>query len=151
MRLSNSVKLFLVTVVQESRSCVVTVTSDQQYVSSSSFIADADSASGCGSRSHPWRLQAPPGQRINISLLDFSGSVSLPQDRDVACRQYGYIVDKSNKKNVSLCGVNSPDGDKLQREIEVFTSFSNSLEIVLVTGRSENYNFLVRLNGTFIA
>lgn len=136
------------TVVQESRSCVVMVTSDQQYISSLSLIADTSSTSGCGSKSHPWRLQVPAGQRINISILDFSGSVGLPVDRDVTCRQYGYIVDKSNKKNVSICGVSTPNGDKLQREDAVYTSLTNNVDIVLVTGGAENYNFLLKLNGS---
>ena len=99
----------------------------------------------CGSKSHPWRLEAPVGQRINISLLDFTGT---PRDRDVTCRQYGYVVEKSNKKNVSICAAATVGGVNLQRESAVYTSDTNSVDIVLVTGtNADNYNFLVKLNG----
>jgi len=96
------------TVVQESRRCVVSVTTEAQFISSSSTTSsDVNSVSSCGSKSHPWRLEAAVGQRINISLLDFTAmsmsAADRPRDR-VTCRQYGYVLEKLNKRNVSVCG-----------------------------------------------
>lgn len=134
-------------VVQESRSCVVTVTSDHQYISSSSIIADTSAAFSCGSRSHPWRLQAPVGQRINISLLDFAGSTAVSADRDIPCRQYGYVMDRASKKNASICAVIVADGRTSSRENAVYTSKSNSVGVVLQTATNSNNNFLIKLHG----
>jgi hypothetical protein len=124
---------------------VVSVVNDQQFISASLSFSDVTSMSACGSRSHPWRLEAPVGQRINISLLDFTGpAVNTPRDRDVTCRQYGYITERSNKKNVSICA----DGAvKAQRERAIYMSDSNTVDIVLVTGTSSEQNFLVKVNG----
>jgi hypothetical protein len=127
----------------------VAVVNDQQFIASSTSFTDGTSMSNCGSRSHPWRLEAPVGQRINISLLDFSGSsaVNTPRDRDVTCRQYGFVTEKLNRKNVSICAV-SRDGEvRLQREKTVFTSESNRVDVILTTGTSSENNFLVKING----
>lgn len=126
----------------------MTVTSEHQYISSSSLSADANAASSCGSRSHPWRLQAPVGQRINISLLDFTGSTAVSADREFSCRQYGYVIDKASKKNVSICAVAAVDGMTLTRENAVYVSDTNIMDVVLLTATNLNYNFLLKLHGT---
>jgi len=147
---SYNIELFLnlITVVQESRSCIVSVTGDQQFIAkSSSLPEDAISASNCGSRSHPWRLQAPVGQRINVSLINFTPTV-ISRDDDVTCHQYGYVVERSNKKNVTLCPTAAVGGAKPQRESEIYSSESNTVDIVLLTGtNSHSYNFLIKING----
>ena len=100
-------------VVQESRSCSVTVTTDEQYLHGRPTVSssDASASSTCGSVLHPWHLEAPAGQRINISLLDFAGSANYrSRDDNAVCRRYGYIVEKSSKKNVSICAVALIDG-----------------------------------------
>ena len=129
-------------VVQESRRCVVSVTTEAQFISSSS---DVNSVSSCGSKSHPWRLEAAAGQRINISLLDFT-AVSTSRDR-VTCRQYGYVLDKLNKRNVSVCA----GGAAQRRQSHVYLSHANNLHIILTLSRTETQdvqqNFLIRMEG----
>ena len=49
-------------------------------------------------------LEAPAGQQINVSLLDFGQRARDPANQQ-HCQQYGYIVDKAAKKNVSICGL----------------------------------------------
>ena len=115
--------------------------------------------SNCGSRSHPWRLEAPVGQRINVSLLDFTGAPSQPisssRDRDVMCYQYGYVFENFNKKNASICasllvGVASGGGANPRRESTVFVSETNRVEIVFLSGfNTNNYNFLLKISGTY--
>ena len=142
--------VFRNTVVQESRSCVVSVSSDQQFISSSSLFSDINSMSSCGSRSHPWHLEAPPGQRINVSLLDFTGLVSASVGRDTTCRQYGFVLEKSSRKNISICSTTSMDDERPQRERAVYTSDTNKVDIVLsgaVANSDNSYNFLVRTSG----
>ena len=139
--------------VQESRRCVVSVTTEAQFISSSSSTSsDVNSVSSCGSRSHPWRLEAAAGQRINISLLDFTATsmsaADRPRDR-VTCRRYGYVLEKLNKRNVSVCG---GGGAKL-RQSHVYISHSNNLQIVRTKPVSKSQqeiqqNFLIRIEGS---
>lgn len=138
-------------VVQESRSCSVAVTNDHQYISSSSLVVDVTVASSCGTRSHPWRLEAPLGQRISVSLLDFAGSASASRDHDAGCRQYGYVVERSNKKNVSMCAHVTAAGSVSQRESLVYESKTSSLDVVLVTGdiKAGSHKFLIKVYGMF--
>jgi hypothetical protein len=89
------------------------------------------------------------GQRINISLLDFTAPVDAPPGGEVTCRQYGHIVERSNKKNASLCAPSAVDGTKHQRESLQYTSDANSVDITLAYVKGEaNQNFLIRVNGT---
>jgi len=124
-------------VVQASRRCMMSVTIEAQFISSSS---DVNSVSSCGSKSHPWRLEAAVGQRINISLLDFTASVSMSRDR-VTCRQYGYVLEKLNRRNVSVCA----GGGAQLRQTHVLLSQSNNLHIVLIP--SSEQSFLIKLEG----
>ena len=67
--------LFAITVV-EDRSCVVQVTSNPLHIAragaGSSTAPLSNAGLYCGTRTQPWLLEAPAGQRINISLLDFT-------------------------------------------------------------------------------
>jgi hypothetical protein len=124
------------------------VTNDHQYISSSSSFTDVFSASSCGTRSHPWHLEAPLGQRISVSLLDFPGPASSGS-RDVACLQYGYVVEKSGKKNVTICGQQAAvAGSTSQRESIVYESEMSSVDITLASGISAgNSKFLIKIYG----
>jgi len=152
MRAFANISHLILSVVQESRSCVVSVTGDQQFIARSILTSsDANSLSSCGSRSNPWHLEAPLGQRINISLIDFSGAVVTQRVRgEVTCHQYGYVVEKSNKRNVSICAEAVVGGARPQRETAVYSSETNSVDVVLFgDNASDSYNFLVKLNGRF--
>lgn len=126
----------------------------------------------CGTRIHPWLLEAPAGQRINVSLVDFTTGplttsaaddglhTSQVDSRRNGCSsqsqaiQYGYIIDKStsaaSKRNVSVCG-----GVGFQRLFNVYLSSGSTVELVLFNSdvpspatSSYNDNFLVRIEGT---
>ena len=126
----------------------MSVSSNPLHISSSF----SSSHLSCGTKSQPWILEAPAGQRIEVSLLDFTKGRSVEgQDltsTHINCVQYGYIVEKSARKNVSICG-----GDGPKRQRTVYTSTTNVLEIVLSrrTNRTEhdqvNFNYLLKLEG----
>jgi len=106
-------------------------------------------------------LEAPAGQRINISLLDFTAAARLTSQHltrstshiitssssssssSGSCvdekHQYGYIIDKSsvNKKNVSVCHARS------DRQTHVYLSTSNTLQLILTTKE----NVLLKVQG----
>ena len=116
--------------------------------SSSSTSSDVNSVSSCGSKSHPWRLEAAAGQRINISLLDFT-VMDRPRDR-VTCRQYGYVLEKLNKRNVSVCG----GGGAELRQSHVYMSYSSNVRIILNQTRPVSRNersYLIKIEGKFIS
>jgi len=111
-------------------------------------------------------LEAPAGQRINISLLDFTAAAHLTSQHltrstshvitttsssssssSGSCvdekHQYGYIIDKSsvNKKNVSVCHA------RFNRQTHVYLSTSNTLQLILTNDQS--VNFLLKVQGIF--
>ena len=100
----------------------------------------------CGTTNQPWKLEAPAGQQINVSLLDFglqdaAGARERNVNQHQCHQQFGFIVDKAaaakDHKNVSICGVRE------ERTGVVHQSVSNVLEIILslfqdaTTGRDE--------------
>jgi len=122
----------------------VSVTTEAQFISSSSSTSsDVNSVSSCGSGSHPWRLEAAAGQRINISLLDFTATsmsaADRPRDR-ATCRQYGYVLEKLNKRNVSVCGAEL-------RQSHVYISHSNNLQVVQAASDKLLRKFLLKVEG----
>jgi len=148
----------LLSVVEEDRSCTVTVTAGlRQHIRSSSENSDSGRQRvRCGSRSHPWLLEAQTGQLVNISLLDFSGHGRRTQldtrglvsvDCSPAHVQYGYIVDKTSKNNVSICS-----RDDQQRHKHVYQSAGNLVEIVLVDNDSfsSHRGYLISFVGSYL-
>ena len=130
-------------VVQESRRCVVSVTSEAQFMSSSSSSRVSSISVSCGSKSHPWRLEAAAGQRINISLLDFTASEDTPRDQVTCTRQYGYVLEKWNKRNVSVCA-------RRERQTHLLVSHSNNLQIVQMSSPATDdqlIHYLLRIEG----
>ena len=156
----------IIVVVEPDRSCVVSVTSSPLHIAAAAAAAGVDSWStqsniGCGTKTQPWMLEAPVGQRINISLLDFTAVARLTSQHltrstshiittsssssSGSCvdenHQYGYIIDKSsvNKKNVSVCHARS------NRQTHVYLSTSNVLQLVLIN--SPSAKFLLKVEG----
>jgi len=101
-------------------------------------------------------LEAQTGQKVNISLLDFSGHGGQTQldsrglVTDHCSVQYGYVVDKNNKNNVSICSTAVQ-----QRHKHLYQSTGNLVEIVLTpkptTNKEEDMtvNFLLAVEGKF--
>jgi len=157
-------------VVEPDRSCIVSVTSTPVHIAAAAESASGvDSWSGqsnvgCGTKTQPWMLEAPAGQRINISLLDFTAAArptsqhltrssshlittTSSSSSSGSCvnerHQYGYIIDKSSatKKNVSVCHANS------NKQAHVYLSDSNTLQLVLMN--DNNADFLLSVDGKF--
>ena len=81
----------------------------------------------CGTKQQPWIVEAPVGQKVNIRLIDFNASQSEAQTREQSKQRchhrYGVIVDKTSKRNVTICG------DGVQREKELYTTTGNTAEL----------------------
>jgi len=158
----------MIAVVEPDRSCVVSVTSSPLHIAAAAAAGVSQSTQsnviGCGTKTQPWMLEAPAGQRINISLLDFTAAAARQTSQHLtrstsrvfttssssssgSCvdenQQYGYIIDKSsvNNKNVSVCHARS------NRQTHIYLSTSNTLQLVIAGG--SNANFLLKINGMF--
>ena len=164
-------KIIIFVVVEPDRSCVVSATSGPLHIAAATAATAAaagkdtiQSNIGCGTKTQPWMLEAPAGQRINISLLDFTAAARLTSQHltrstshiitssssssSGSCvdekHQYGYIIDKSsvNKNNVSLCHARS------NRQTHVYLSTSNVLEIVLTSQKLDQHTaYLLQVVG----
>ena len=141
------------------RSCVVSVTSSPLHIAAAAGVDSWSTQSniGCGTKTQPWMLESPAGQRINISLLDFTSATHLTSQHLTrstshsssssigSCvdenHQYGYIIDKSsvNNKNVSVCHARS------NRQTHVYLSTSNTLQIVFTN--DQDINVLLKVQG----
>jgi len=153
----------------------VSVSTHPLHIARSSSVSPPHSnkALHCGTRTQPWLIEAPAGQRISIDLFDFSSNsavatsgmtVDSTRQRDTtrltqtsninSCTyQYGYIIDKSmaatSKKNESIC----TRGTVNQRLSNVYVSKSSSVELVLapidqLTAHDQQPNFLIKIEGT---
>jgi len=130
-------------VVQPDRSCRVAVNTDQKFLLPSSVNNRSDGDGGliCGSRQRPWLLEAPSGQRINISLLDFTassrssaartGETSVSSRSGRCVRQFGFIDDKSANRHVNICI------DATHTQPTVYVSRSNTVTIVTDSATAE--------------
>lgn len=129
-------------VVVEDHPCSVPSLSSQQHLSP--LIA---SKNGCGTRTQPWILQADPGQRINITLLNFSNPPRKDEPGlgagETSCVPVGYIYEPAARKNVSICA-------GLDRRLFLYQTETNVVEVVLGPGLRQGpsrNNFLVRFQG----
>jgi len=101
----------------------------------------------CGTKSQPWILEAPIGQKISISLIAFSRPEAGQRERTVKqpCRNFGVIVDNVGKRNVTVCPVET------LRETNLYLSTGNIVNIILnsshLGGTEGRRHLLVKLQG----
>ncbi len=99
--------------------------------------------SNCGSPQSPWVIEGAPGQRIDLSMVNFGWTASSNnQSTGGACQLFGHIIERSLNINRSLCGGST-------RESHLYTSMSNVIEIhvLSVALRHAKSNFLLKYSG----
>ena len=100
---------------------------------------------GCGSHKAPWLIKALPGQKINLTLVDFAahgpdGTGSfMDQSR---CIAYAILREKSANRRTTLCGGRA-------MESLVYTSKSHELEILILGAQTPETtrHFLLKYKG----
>jgi len=106
---------------------------------------------GYGTVSCPWRVELSRGERVNITLVDFTLPMLITGDDASAshhgrpCYQYAILTEKwSMTRHVRVCG-----GE--QRERNIYTSRTNSVEIRIVTKKNveseKEFFFLLQFEG----
>ena len=103
--------------------------------------------SECGSSNCPWVLQGQPGQRFNISLVDFSHLNIRPREKGKphsVCHRYATVQEEEATKDITAC-----TGDAA-RERSVHVSETNSLRIHLYSSTPDsNVHYLLRYSGQY--
>ncbi len=98
-----------------------------------------------GSRPCPWVIQAQPGQKINITLLDFG---STEEDMGVgfrpSCFKYGIIRERDFSSPTIICS------DRV-RERNLYLSQTNRVEIQFEQGQhaEKTPHFLIKYNSRY--
>jgi len=102
------------------------------------------SETGCGSHVAPWRLQALPGQRFNVTLVDFAHLLSTGSSSAERHACYAYAVFKETGNSLTLCG--SRDGE---RETVAYVSTSEKLMVTVINRNDADTprNFILKYNG----
>ena len=101
---------------------------------------------GCGNADHPWMLKAEIGQRINITLIDFtSNQNTLSGVNSNVCMVYATIRESDSAITHTVCG------GKGHKVIPVFMSASNKVEVKIVSKPkqtdSNDGHFLLKFKG----
>lgn len=93
----------------------------------------------CGSDTSPWVIQGQPGQRINLTLFDYTPRLDSNKGMEaVTCLKYATVRDGPSRRQVDICGGIPRDG-------AVFTSLSNNIEVRV--NSPGNYFFILKFEG----
>lgn len=145
--------------LHESQFCIAvararpTVCQSAKYVKLTSSAAYLSSRitqeTGCGSTLCPWVIEVLPGQKVNISLLDFGwqsrSGMDMSTDSLQICQKYAVIREMSQTKSHTVCG-------SAKRETHIYTSQTHELEIYLSPKASPDghtNHFLLKYEGNY--
>ena len=111
----------------------VTISKQTGFISSQKSLETS-----CGFHGSPWILEAKPGQRINISLIDFGWSQN---PTPTGCnKKYGYIIDTKTDDIINICG-------GLERERLLYVSDGHRVQLVLEIQANRDSRFLIKYEG----
>ena len=106
---------------------------NEGYISSSL----AHTENGWGSPDCPWKIKGQPGQKINITVLDFH-----PDPSKLPCQVQGGVKDPHNDQEVAICRTNG-------RVQHVYLSTGSAIDIWFDESRNTEDNFLLHFQGIF--
>ena len=91
----------------------------------------------CGSDVMPWTVQVSPGQRINVTLLDF-GPPFDKNSQSTICYKYGHVREVETETTVDICA-------GAQRQTHIYTSLANKVRITMNNNLSRGRESFVLL------
>ena len=112
----------------------MTVSTQDGYLSS-----HVTETSGAGSVDCPWNVRAELGQRIKLTLLDFSG-LTGKNPTSQQCNVYATIKEPTAGVSETVCGTR-------ERVTIIYTSDSNQVQVRLVPRGKDNKAFVIRHQG----
>ena len=118
--------------------------------SHSGYLSNAIAASqGFGTKSCPWVLEAQPGQKLRLSVLDFAlwspdGSTagSRAPEQSGVCHIYAHVREAQAFSSVTVCG-----GERREKEIYLAESHLLEVELPASTGKEPTGYFLLKYEG----
>ena len=140
------------TVVSPSSSCsspapgeaIIDVQSSSEHTGSGLLSSQVTELTGCGTADWPWLIKAGDGQRVNITLHDFSHDALATRSRTSGaasdartCKVYATIRDGSGSRSTTICGGRAP-------VTHVFLSTTSRVEIRLLQPAAANINSKVK-------
>ena len=91
----------------------------------------------------PWVIRAQGGQRVNITLYDFSTATGRQSDTGI-CLVYAIIREQQSQTEVTVCRGS-------QRVRNIYTSDTSSMEVILNTDGNNNPDgqFMLKFEGVY--
>lgn len=140
--------------LQASYTCVPVINVDSSYCQSSETVLVTASSGyfsslssmhpSCGAGATPWLIQVSPGQKINITLLDFA---TYEYQKDLyssnpvqkPCHAYAILKERDVDKTFTICG-------GAERIRNIYVTETNNIEIRLFSRKhtSESPQFLIK-------
>ena len=125
-------------VLSEERKC--TSPKLNEASTSAGFLSSSMALkTGCGQHSTPYVLEGKSGQKLNISLLDFSWKDNETDDPS-QCASYGYILDTESDDVTTICG-------NTRRQKHIYISAGHSVQILLESSQLEDNKFIIGFKG----
>ena len=125
-----------------SNTVPIALSTEQNEGYLSSFVTQQ---TGCGNLENPWLLRVSHGQRINITLIDFTSANSEYQSKnDHLCNVYATIKDGNGAVTHTVCGGTG------RKVTPVFMSVTNNVEIKITSKSNQMKNeghFLLKYTG----
>ena len=114
------------------------------YISSFRTVEEEVTCLGVPSSSYQVKLEAQPGQRINVTVLNFGWyTAKLPHAirPTVPCVTYGHVIENGRSKTALVsCDITS-------REIPVYSSEENMATLSLLFRKASEFQFLIKYQG----
>lgn len=99
----------------------------------------------CGFAAKPWVISAQHGQRMKLSLLDFSTNVDQnPPGNYICIILYGFMFDMHTDDVVNICGGVTAG----VREVVLYETAGNVVQILLDRNAVDMYSFVIRYEGS---
>ncbi len=113
------------------------------------YLSNAVAAGrGLGTRSCPWAVEALPGQKVRLSVLDFAlwtpdGVGSRSPERSGVCHIYAKVSEDQAFSSVTVCG-----GDRREKEVYAAEGHVIEVEFPVSGGKEPSGYFLIKYEGT---
>ena len=132
----------LIPVIKDDSVCRVKVTHDSKHLLGASA---SDASANCGTVTHPWILESPKGQQVQVIYVSVGKSSGV---NTVCSFSQGSIIDKPGKRNVSICDRGMKSGPSVEIEMN-YLSEGNLLEIYL--HQRVDHSFVLKIKGEVLA
>jgi hypothetical protein len=125
------------------RSRVVRVHEQRGYIASALSYT-----TWCGTSDTPWLIEALPGQRVNLTLLDFSvhppGGVGADYSDSFngieVCQKYAVVREEIPERSTILCGGRARE--------HTYTSNGNVVRLGVEARSGAQHHFVVKFEGS---